>query len=53
LGDKNDDKLYIHQDAKISLGRFEKGESFEYELEDKNKGVFIIEWIVARVSFGW
>ena len=40
-GDKNDDRLYIHQDAKISLGRFEKGESFEYEVGNGKNGVFI------------
>lgn len=37
--------LGIHQEAKLSLGRFEAGKNFEYMLRDSNKGVyfFVIE----------
>ncbi len=41
--------LGIHQDARISLGRFESGQSFSYDLERPGRGVyfFVIEGVAT------
>ncbi len=40
--------LNIHQNAVLSLGQFEKGKFFEYQLSDSNNGVylFLIEGVI-------
>jgi hypothetical protein len=43
--------LYIHQDAYLSLGDFEKGTSFSYRIEEpENRGVYLFV-IDGSVSF--
>ena len=37
----DDDGVWINQEAWFSMGEFEKGVSCEYELHNKNNGVYI------------
>lgn len=50
-GKKVDNTLYIHQDAKISLGKFNSEKTVSYELESGNGAfVFVIEGSVEVVD---
>jgi len=40
-GNKKDGALYIHQDAFFSLGNLDKNKTIEYNLKEKNNGVYI------------
>ena len=43
-GEKNSKNLYIHQDAKISLGKFDKGNEIGYNIKENNGAfIFLIE----------
>ncbi|HEX2866422.1 MAG TPA: pirin family protein [Ignavibacteriales bacterium] len=42
--------LYIHQDASLSLGDFDKGKSFTYKTEEPNRGIYLFV-IDGTVSF--
>ena len=37
----DDDGVWIHQNAWFHLGEFEAGKTFEYDLKDKNNGVYV------------
>jgi redox-sensitive bicupin YhaK (pirin superfamily) len=37
----DDDGVWIHQNAWFHLGEFEIGKTFEYNLKDKNNGVYV------------
>lgn len=43
--------LIIHQNAVLSMGKFEKGLSFEYQLSDFNNGVYLF-LIDGKLSIG-
>ncbi|WP_407524654.1 pirin family protein [Lacibacter sp. MH-610] len=47
--DKNDEGVWIHQNAWFSMGLIEKGNTINYVLKDKNNGVyaFVIEGAVS------
>lgn len=47
--DKNDESVWIHQNAWFSMGLIEKGNTINYTLKDKNNGVyaFVIEGAVS------
>jgi quercetin 2,3-dioxygenase len=40
-GYKENDSLYIHQNAEIKLGYFTKKKNINYKLKDKNNGVYL------------
>ncbi len=40
-GSKNNDTLYIHQEASLSLGKLDKGKSKEYKIKHKGNGAFL------------
>ena len=37
----DDEGVWIHQNAWFHLGEFEAGKSFEYDLKDKNNGIYV------------
>ncbi len=41
-GDKNDNTLWINQDAQLSLAKLEKNKELEYKPKYKNNGVYIL-----------
>lgn len=47
--DKNDEGVWIHQNAWFSIGLIEKGNTINYSLKDKNNGVyaFVLEGTVS------
>ncbi|MFA6466653.1 MAG: pirin family protein [Patescibacteria group bacterium] len=49
-GDKDSETLYIHQDAKISMGYFDTKQEVEYSLANKH-GLFIMN-IAGQISLG-
>lgn len=49
-GDKNSKTLYIHQDAKISIGYFDTKQEVKYPLANKH-GLFIMN-IAGQISLG-